>query len=82
MSELPWPAKTLFLFLEFEETFFFEVEGNFKKFNNVYIGSVSDDKSLQQELNDLVYDENGGRKVKVLDEPTTDWTYFVKAGIL
>ena len=73
--------KTLFLFEEIpEDSFFFEVEGDYSDLNEVYVNS-SDDEEKVMSLNRVVYDSEGDYKVKALDKPTRDWDVFVKCGI-
>jgi len=76
--------KTLFLFLEFpEEIFFFELEGDYSKFDGVFIGSAEDDETLQEQLCALVYNEETGDFLqKKLGAPTKDWDVFVRCGAL
>ena len=84
--------KTLFLFEELpEQSFFFVLEGNYSRFNEIYInGSGPKGKAAQEayekltnELNALVYDPNDGRvRVAKLDSPTMDWSHFVKCGMI
>jgi len=84
--------KTLFLFEELpEQSFFFELEGDYSRFNEIYInGSGPKGKAAQaayekltDELNSLVYDPTEGTVlVPKLDAPTKDWSHFVKCGMI
>lgn len=49
---------------------YFVAEGNWQKFQGVYINSCDDNEELQQELNDKVYEEDGDYEIKFcsLDE--------------
>lgn len=74
--------KTLVLFEEIpEKSFFFVLEGDYRYLNNIYI-NASGDKEKAEELNSLVYTNEGLVKVDELDEPTKDWDYFIKCGFL
>lgn len=67
--------RTLFLFENHDESFFFELEGNFKHLNNTYIG---EDQSMNEyELERIIYIDKNFKKI---EEPTKNWTYFVKCG--
>lgn len=82
--------KTLFLFEQFEKAaFFFELEGDYRHLQDVYINSYiqgkekAKGKALQDELCNLVYDQETGKtKVIKLTEPTKDWDYFVHCGFI
>lgn len=39
-------------------------------------------KNLADELDQLVYDPDGGYKVTFIDKPTKDWDHFVECGYL
>ena len=86
----------MFLYDNFDEkAFFFELEGDHRKFHNVFINAGSP-KGLKaskkdvaaynktcDELQALVYEEDTGViKVVQLEEPTRDWTYFVHCGFV
>lgn len=74
---------TLLLYQGFSGVYFFKVEGDLSKFHGTFIGSEYDDKDklkLEQELNDLIYTEEGEFKLTKLDEPTKDWTWFAHCG--
>ena len=69
---------TLILYEGHEKTSLFVVNKDLSYLTNVYIGEYGNE--LEQELNDLIYDENGSLKLKPIDEPTKDWTWFIKCG--
>lgn len=76
--------KTLFLYEEtHHENYFFELEGDFSRFNGIYIGQMGND-ALQDELTSLIYTEAGEIRdhIKRLEVPTKDWAFFVKCGFL
>jgi hypothetical protein len=73
--------KTLFLFEEYEDLFFFQMCGSFKHLDGTYLNSTGDEDK-QQELQALVYDDDGNRKIESLVAPTKDWDYFVRCGIV
>jgi len=81
-------VKTLFLFEVLpEESFFFELEGDYSRLQGILINSDPEDgfdpklyEKLSQELNEIVYDANGRYKVTQIDKPTKDWDHFVKCG--
>ena len=75
--------KTLFLFEMIpDESFFFELEGDHSHLNGAYINSNGCSEVDSDELNDIVFDEQGGIRVVQLTEPSKDWTHFVKCGFL
>lgn len=74
--------KTLILFEMIpEDSFFFEASGDFRQLQDIYI-NCCDDKNLIKELTELVYTDDGEIKVEKLKEPTKDWDFFVKCGIV
>lgn len=81
----PPRIKTLFLFEDTgSDSSFFELEGDYRHLNNVYINAGdADDADKEDELDKLVYKRLTGRFMpdKLL-EPTRDWTYFVKCGFI
>jgi len=85
-------VKTLVLFeLIPDESYFFELEGDYSRFNGVYINmnapkgvDKEEHEKLSNELNDVMYDKNGNNRVTdalKLKAPTKDWTHFVKCGM-
>ena len=75
--------KTLFLFELFDsDSFFFELEGDYSRFNGEYINSSSTADNIANELSLLVYETDGEVKVTKLSKPTKDWTHFVKCGFI
>lgn len=84
--------KTLLLFQiigEHHYPLFLELDGDYSRFNKVFINEhidLDDDSdliyTLQKELCDLIYDENGNYKVTFTDSPTKDWDVFVSCGFL
>lgn len=81
--------KTLFLFQNTEDESlapkFFELEGDYSRFNGIYINQFTNKQTvetLQQELADLIYNEHGYYKVKFENEPSRDWSIFVHCGFL
>lgn len=85
-------VKTLFLFEEMPEiSTFFELEGDYTRFNDIYINATGPKgkaaqaayEKLTTELSTLVYDpETGNKLIPTLDAPTKDWTHFVKCGMI
>lgn len=87
-------AKTLFLFEEKpEECYFFELEGDHSRFDEVYINGVGPKEkvarkkheALSKELYALLYDDKGNARIteeKKLRAPSKDWTHFVKCGFI
>lgn len=75
--------KTLFLFIKdynTEESFFFTLEGDYSRLNNVFIDCfVLTEK--WRELENIVFNEDNTIKVDKLEQPTKDWDFFVKCGI-
>ncbi len=68
---------------------FLELEGDFRHLNDVYINTYIEDEGEQTEynkkveqLNNLLYKEDGHYKVTFLSEPTKDWDYFIHCGFL
>lgn len=86
--------KSLVLFEDSENgATFFELEGDARRFHEVYINAsapegeeavhTSDEYvALQEELSDLMFTDEGELKLDELEEPTRDWTFFVRCGIL
>jgi hypothetical protein len=70
--------KTLFLFEDVPNSYFFELKGDYRYFNNCYIDSL-DNVELSDKLHKLVYNNS---RIKKLTEPTKDWNYFVKCGYI
>ena len=79
-------SKTLFLFeCVPEESFFFVLEGDHSGFDGIYINAIQRGADLDaDELNDLVYDESGRyhKHIEKLEQPTKDWDFFVRCGIM
>ena len=63
------------------EILFFELEGDYSRFEGVLINSV-ENQELQKELTSLVFDEEGGIKLKSFSRPTRDWDVFVRCGFI
>ena len=79
--------KTLVMFEMFGEgeTFFFELEGDYSRFDGVLLNSYTDDVAvviLQQELSEIVFSDLGVVLVTKLDKPTKDWDVFVVCGLI
>lgn len=79
-------TKTLFLFdVVPEDSFFFELEGDHSGFEGIYINAIQRGSDLDaDDLNDLVYDESGlyRKEIVRLEQPTKDWDFFVRCGIM
>lgn len=74
--------KTLFLFEEVpEESYFFELEGDYSNLNDIYINSSSDKEKVQL-LSELVFTSDGIIKINKMKEPTKDWDIFIKCGLI
>lgn len=72
--------KTLVQFIiSGEDEFFFELSGDRRVLDNVYINTNS---KHSDKLNEIVYDEEGNIKVQKLKQPTKDWDFFVTCGII
>ena len=76
--------KTLFLY---ESSFdlllkiqFFELEGCYTQFDGVVVNDFDSNKKLSEDLCAIIFDEEGNYKVKLFNEPTKDWDFFVKVG--
>jgi len=91
ICHFPSYEKTLFLYENgHESAFFFELEGNYSRLNDVYINGCpfegqdeNEYEKLCDGLNNLVsLPDEPYWKVTKLDTPTKDWTYFVKCGFL
>lgn len=75
--------KTLMLFDEgYGDIFFFEFDRDLSHLNNAYINSVNTPEALENELQELVYDEGGRVQLPKLDQPTRDWDVFIRCGML
>lgn len=62
--------------------FFFELEGDQRRFADFYI-NADDDEDLAEELTNILFDaESGLLKVKKLNEPTKDWDFFITVGFV
>ena len=92
---MPMAQKTLFLFEQppDQDSFFFEREGDYSRFNDIYVNTVPPKakaerarvEALQKELNDFIFDAKGQFLVtdaEKLAEPSKDWTWFVKCGFV
>lgn len=82
-------SKTLFLFQEDFTPNFFELGGDYSHLDKTYINSDPPDGVSQEEydkrcdeLNELVYTENGKYKVIFIDKPTKDWDHYVECGLI
>jgi hypothetical protein len=63
-------------------SFFFELDGDYRHLGDVYINRFEDDDK-QDELDSIVYFPKSYEvKVNKLEEPTKDWDYFVKCGLV
>lgn len=67
------------MFLDYDSAFFFELSGDYRHLDDTFIGSDNEIKG--QELNNLVFDEEGEVIVSKLNEPTRTWDYFITCGI-
>jgi hypothetical protein len=77
------PLKTLMLWNTFDsETCFFAIVGDLRKFHEVFINSSDTDDELVEELNALIFDDDGKYLHDVLKEPTKDWSFFVHSGFI
>ena len=78
--------KTLFLFDQCgcETPFFFEKEGDYSHLNGAYINSVDTSNEHCNELQTLLYDNDGEllHSIELLDKPTKDWDFFVIVGFI
>jgi hypothetical protein len=85
VSVVKTKEKTLFLFDTFDsESFFFELFGNYSHLHGVYLNGDATE-SQTDELNDLLYVPETGEDKKgivKLQQPTRDWTHFVKCGFI
>jgi hypothetical protein len=69
--------KTLFLYIDDDNVFFFEKEGNFSHLHEVIINCSDEEKNVEELmdiLNNLISHD------KKLSYPTKDWDYFVRVG--
>lgn len=64
-----------------DSVFFFELEGDHRKLNAVYINQGVDEYH-EELLSNIVYDIDGKVKVTQLDKPTKDWDYFITCGFI
>lgn len=61
--------RTIFIFTPFNSGIvYFVLEGDYRYLDNVGIGLLNEDESLQDKLNDLVYDSEGNPRVKFLQK--------------
>lgn len=76
--------KTVFIYDE-ELVKFFILEGDYRHLDGVYLNSVQDIKK-QEELDNLIYSENGGEKVTILEkfpiEEVIHGAYVITVGFL
>lgn len=71
---------TLILFEHIDGSKFFKVEDNLSRYHDIYIGQEDDPKEI--ELSDIIYNDDGDFKLKEIDNPTKDYTWFIKCGSL
>lgn len=83
--------KTLMLFEAPDGSYFFETEGDQRRFQDVYINADVPEnvqhtseayEQLQDDLADILLTEDGDYKLNELDEPTKDWDFFVRCGLI
>lgn len=61
---------------------FLEVEGDYSRWNGVYINEADADEQLTEELTKFIYDSNGREQVQFQNVPSRDWDIFVHCGFL
>ena len=70
---------------------FLELEGDYTRFDNVYINMFVDDEdelhrpnlaALQDELNTFMFGTDGVMKHKFSAVPTKDWDIFIQCGFI
>lgn len=69
---------TLILYESIEKVLLFKVDKDLSHLNGIYIGQ--DGSDIENELNHLIYTNDGDLKLTELKEPTKDWTWFIKCG--
>jgi hypothetical protein len=78
--------KTLFAYDSFGDfpIFFFELEGDYRHLDKVYINDYNDVEDRQGVLAALILDNECNLKpeIKKLQEPTRDWDFFVRVGFI
>lgn len=78
--------KTLFAYDSFGDAhiFFFELEGDFRHLDKVYINAYDNTIERQGILAALILDNECNIKpeIKRLQEPTRDWDVFVRVGFI
>jgi hypothetical protein len=58
---------------------FYEAAGDLRHLNGVIINGGTDEE-LHDELDTLLYDEDGEEKIEKLKSPTKDWDFYISCG--